>query len=76
MRKVYSARPDSDSLSDDSRFSAAREEALAALNDDLGTPQLVGILNRNDSYRLWMEFDSVLGLDFVPGTYAASLTRY
>ena len=28
------------------------------------------------SVRLMTDYKSVLGLDFVPGTYAASLTRY
>ncbi len=63
LRKVYSARPDADPLADDAAFRDAREEALAALNDDLGTPQLVGILNRYNSFRLWNEFDAVLGLE-------------
>lgn len=52
-----------DPLSDDARFAGARAEALAALNDDLNMPQLVGLLNRYASYRLWTEFDPVVGLD-------------
>jgi cysteinyl-tRNA synthetase len=63
LKKVYSASPDSDPLTDDDAFNKARTEALDALNDDLGTPQLVAILNRYNSYRLWVEFDLVLGLD-------------
>jgi cysteinyl-tRNA synthetase len=63
LRRVYSARPDNDPLTDDARFAEARTEALAALNDDLNTPQLVGLLNRYGSRRLWREFDAVLGLD-------------
>jgi cysteinyl-tRNA synthetase len=62
LRKVYGVGPETDPLTDDSRYEAARTEALAALNDDLNMPQLVGILNRWDSYRLWIEFDEVLGL--------------
>lgn len=64
LRRVYSVRPDQDPLVDEARFRDARAEALAALNDDLNTPQLVGILNRYNSYRLWREFDTVLGLNF------------
>ena len=63
LRKVYGAQPDNDTLIDDIRFTEAREEALSALNDDLNTPQLVGILNKYSSYRLWKEFDAVLGLE-------------
>jgi cysteinyl-tRNA synthetase len=63
LRKVYAASPENDPLADDQAFSDARAEALAALNNDLGTPQLVGLLNRYNSYRLWTEFDPVLGLD-------------
>jgi cysteinyl-tRNA synthetase len=37
---------------------------LESLNDDLNTPQVVGLLNRFGSYRLWRLFDDVLGLDF------------
>ncbi|OLD41681.1 MAG: hypothetical protein AUI83_20525 [Armatimonadetes bacterium 13_1_40CM_3_65_7] len=62
LRKVYGVRAEKDPLSDDTRFSDARAEALEYLNDDLNTPQLVGILNRHSSYRLWTEFDAVLGL--------------
>ncbi len=63
LRKVYSARPEADPLADDARFANARQEALEALTDDLNTPQLVGILNRHHSYRLWTEFDAILGLN-------------
>jgi len=63
LRRVYATSPENDPLADDRAFADAREEALAALNNDLGTPQLVGLLNRHNSYRLWTEFDPVLGLD-------------
>src|SRR5262249_55400312 len=46
LRKVYSARPDSDPLLDDSKFNEVRAEAVEALADDLNTPQLVGILHK------------------------------
>ena len=68
LKSVYAVRPESDPLADDAGFAAARKEALAALNDDLATPHLLGILNRYDSHRLWLEFDSVLGLDFAERT--------
>ena len=81
LRNVYAARPETDPLKDDLKYGDARAEALAALNDDLNTPQLVGILNRYSSHRLWNEFDAVLGLgivgrtiqvdDEVPGTVQA-----
>jgi cysteinyl-tRNA synthetase len=63
LRKVYSTSPDNDPLTDDGAFKAAYSEALAALNNDLGTPQLIGLLNKHNSYRLWTAFDPVLGLD-------------
>ncbi len=63
LRKVYSASPEDDPLAADAAFATAYKEALNALNDDLGTPQLIAILNRSHSYRLWMSFDSILGLD-------------
>lgn len=68
LRRVYAVRPDNDPLKDDAAYAEARAEALAALNDDLGMPQLVGILNRYSSHRLWTEFDAVLGLDIAKRT--------
>jgi cysteinyl-tRNA synthetase len=65
LGRLYSMNRENDPLLNDARFAAARAEALTALNDDLGTPQLMGILHRSGSYRLWTEFDSVLGLDIV-----------
>jgi cysteinyl-tRNA synthetase len=64
LRKIYSLCPDRDPLRDDeAAFAAARERILAAINDDLGLPQAVGLLNAYGSYRLWVEFDPILGLD-------------
>jgi cysteinyl-tRNA synthetase len=63
LRRVYSMRTDEDPLADDGRYAEARAEAKAALDDDLNMPQLVGLLNRWGSRRLWLEFDAVLGLD-------------
>ncbi len=63
LRKVYAVRPDREPLGDPSAYADARAEVLAALNDDLNVPQATGLLNRYGSYRLWTEFDAVLGLD-------------
>lgn len=68
LRRVYSTRPDADPLTDASAFADARAEAKAALDDDLNVPQLVGLLNRYGSYRLWTEFDAVLGIEFAART--------
>jgi cysteinyl-tRNA synthetase len=63
LRRVYAARPDADPLTDEEAYGDARTEVLAALNEDLNIPQMVGLLNRHGSHRLWVEFDAVLGLD-------------
>ncbi len=64
LRKVYALCPDNDPLRDDeTAYQSARQRVLDALNDDLATPQAVGLLNSYGSYRLWIEFDAVLGLD-------------
>ena len=64
LRKVYALCPDSDPLRDDeAAYQPARQRVLDAINDDLATPQAVGLLNSYGSYRLWVEFDAVLGLD-------------
>lgn len=64
LRKVYALCPDDDPLRDDAEgFQRARARVLEAINDDLNLPQAVGLLNAYGSYRLWLEFDPVLGLD-------------
>ncbi|MEP6755990.1 MAG: cysteine--tRNA ligase [Chthonomonadales bacterium] len=68
LRRVYSMRPDKETLTDEAEYSEARSKALEAINDDLGTAQLLSILHTYGSYRLWKEFDAVLGLDFVNRT--------
>lgn len=68
LRRVYSASPERETLNDPSAFADARAEVLAALNDDLNVPQVVGLLNRYGSHRLWLEFDHVLGLDIAGRT--------
>jgi cysteinyl-tRNA synthetase len=65
LRKVYSVCPETDPLTDDEEFQEARARVLATMNDDMGMPQAVGLLNAAGSYRLWAEFDPVLGLNFV-----------
>ena len=65
LRRIYALRPENDPLADDEKFEAAKAEGMAAINDDLNSPMLVGILNKQNSYRLWNEFDCVLGLDLV-----------
>ena len=63
LRKVYALSPDNDPLLDEAACEVARRRVLDAMNDDIGMPQAVGILNSYDSYRLWTEFDAVLGLN-------------
>jgi cysteinyl-tRNA synthetase len=64
LRRVYALCPNSDPLKDDAAaYARARERVLEAVNDDLAMPQAVGLLNSYGSYRLWVEFDSILGLD-------------
>ncbi len=63
LRRVYSTRPDPDPLADDGAYQDAHAEVLDALNNDLNVPQVVGLLNRYGSHRLWVEFDRILGLD-------------
>lgn len=64
LRKVYALCPNADPLKDDeTAYQAARRRVLDAVNDDLAMPQAVGLLNSYGSYRLWVEFDAILGLD-------------
>lgn len=44
-------------------FANARTAVLEAISDDLNIPKAVGLLHEYKSYRLWHEFDSILGLD-------------
>lgn len=64
LRRVYALCPDNDPLAnDDEGYKAAYDRVLAAMNDDLGVPQAVGLLNAAGSYKLWVAFDKVLGLN-------------
>jgi cysteinyl-tRNA synthetase len=64
LRKIYALCPNNDPLrEDETAFEMARQRILDAINDDLSMPQAVGLLNSYGSYRLWVEFDAILGLD-------------
>ena len=63
LRRLYGISPERESLTDSKAYEDVRAEVLNALNTDLNVPQALGLLNRYDSYRLWLEFDQVLGLD-------------
>ncbi len=64
LRKVFSLSDDDDILKDDdAAYQQARRRVLTAINDDLGIPHAVGLLNSYQSRKLWLEFDAVLGLD-------------
>jgi cysteinyl-tRNA synthetase len=47
----------------DEQYADAKATVEEALNDDLNLPRAVAALQEAKSYRLWAEFDSVLGLD-------------
>ena len=64
LRRVYSLRPETDPLANvPEEYAAARARVLEAINDDLALPTAVGMLNSYGSYKLWVEFDAILGLD-------------
>lgn len=66
LRHIYSLRPENDPLKEDeTAFAEAKQRVLEAINDDLGIPEAVGLLNTYDSYRLWATFDPILGLKIV-----------
>ncbi len=46
-----------------SEFAQARAAVLEAISDDLNVPRAIGLLHEYKSYRLWREFDPILGLD-------------
>jgi cysteinyl-tRNA synthetase len=64
LRRVYGLKSSTDPLTGDVvGYGTARNRVLDAINDDLGMPQAVGILNSYASLSLWTEFDAILGLD-------------
>ncbi|MBV9850276.1 MAG: cysteine--tRNA ligase [Armatimonadetes bacterium] len=66
LGKIYELRArvgeSGDGLSD-AEYAALRHAIGEAINDDLNIPKAVGILHQANSYRLWREFDPILGLD-------------
>ncbi len=64
LRKVYALRSENDPFRNaPAEYAKARDHVLQAINDDLALPTAVGLLNSYSSYRLWVEFDAILGLD-------------
>ncbi len=75
LGKVYELKSrlgEDDGLSD-ADYAAARQKVFEAISDDLNLPRAVAELHKAGSYRLWREFDSVLGLD-IEARSRASLT--
>jgi len=65
LGKIYELKSrigENDDLSDE-EYARARQGVFDALSDDLNLPRAVAALHEAKSYRLWREFDSVLGLD-------------
>ncbi len=67
LGKIYElrARTGNGEIEDlsDADYAPARTAVWEAINDDLNVPKAVGLLHEYKSYRLWREFDSILGLD-------------
>ncbi len=65
LGKIYELKSrigEDDGLSDQ-EYQAARQTIFDAISDDLNLPRAVAALHEAKSYRLWREFDTVLGLD-------------
>lgn len=65
LGKVWELRArqgETEALSD-TEYAQARQTVLDAINDDLNLPRAVAALHEAKSYRLWREFDPILGLD-------------
>lgn len=67
LSKIYELKArtnggESEGLTDE-EYQNARYLVIEAINDDLNLPRAVAALHDAKSYRLWKEFDSVLGLD-------------
>ncbi len=76
LGKVYELKSrigEDDGLSE-ADYAAARQKVLEAISDDLNLPRAVAELHKAGSYRLWREFDSVLGLDIEARSRDAVLT--
>ena len=65
LGKVYElkARIGEDDGLSDADYARAKQTVFDAISDDLNLPRAVAALHEAKSYRLWREFDSVLGLD-------------
>jgi len=65
LGKIYEmkARIGEDDGLSDQEYLAAKQTVFDAISDDLNLPRAVAALHKANSYRLWREFDSVLGLD-------------
>jgi cysteinyl-tRNA synthetase len=66
LGKIYELRARQSDTGDglsDADYNTMRQSIADALNDDLNAPKAVGILHQANSYRLWQEFDVILGLD-------------
>ena len=65
LGKIYEMKArigENDGLTDQD-YQKARQLIFDAISDDLNLPRAVAALHEAKSYRLWREFDSVLGLD-------------
>ncbi len=76
LGKVYELKSrigEDDGLSE-ADYAAAKQKVFEAISDDLNLPRAVAELHKAGSYRLWREFDSVLGLDIEARSRNAVLT--
>ena len=65
LGKIYElkARIGEDDGLSDQEYRTAKQTIFDAISDDLNLPRAVAALHEAKSYRLWREFDAVLGLD-------------
>ena len=76
LGKIYELKSrigENDDLSE-AEYARARQTVFDAISDDLNLPRAVAALHEAKSYRLWREFDSVLGLDIETRSRAAVAT--
>ena len=76
LGKIYELKSrigENDDLSEE-EYARARQTVFDAISDDLNLPRAVAALHEAKSYRLWREFDSVLGLDIETRSRAAVAT--
>ena len=73
LGKVYELKArigEEDGLSEQ-EYARARQSIFDAISDDLNLPRAIAALHEAKSYRLWREFDPVLGLDIESRSRAA-----